>query len=116
MSQGPSQNLRKCLRKLELIVSVRDIKLRQKLLEDVSCNNAIFKAIKEILLNTVNSNVPLSKTQKNKLKKYEKIMRKLACCKYGNKGSKKKLVMQSGGFLPILIPSVIALLTGLLNK
>jgi hypothetical protein len=116
MTQGPSNNLKKCLKKLELIVSVRDIKLRQKLLKDVSCNNDIFKAIKEILLNTVNLNVPLSKNQKVKLKKYEKKMKKLACCKNVNKASKKNLIMQSGGFLPILIPSVVALLTGLLNK
>ncbi len=69
----------------------------------------------EIAVNTVKQKVNLSKVQKKALKKYKIDIEKLSCYTK-NSSKRKKLVGQSGGFLPILIPTVASILTTLLAK
>lgn len=107
-----SDNLKFCLKKLSLIADVKDDKLRKILLRDVSCNNDIFQAIREIAVNTVNKNVPLSDSEKKLLRKYKRVLQQLALPSKTRFTKKKqtKLVVQSGGFLSILLPIVAGII------
>jgi hypothetical protein len=78
-------------------------------------DDCLYKALNEIAVNTVNKKVPLSQKQKTSLKKYKIDIEKLSCYTK-NSAKRKKLVCQSGGFLPILIPTIASVLTTLLTK
>jgi len=75
-------------------------------------NNAddeLIKSICEIAFNTLNRNAPLSNTQFRKLSKHKHIVRRLS--KKGESIKKKKaIIKQKGGFLPLLITPLLALL------
>lgn len=110
-----SCNLKKCINKLLVISKVKNLSLRKKLLKDISCDEKVFAALQEIALNTVHSNVPLETPVKKKLRKYKKDILKLTK-KVKSKRKQKSLVVQSGGFLPFLIPAVLSVLTSVLSN
>lgn len=70
-------------------------------------NPELIKTICEICLNILNGNIKISKKCKDSLKKYKKNLRKLATSK-GNLASKKKIIIQKGGFLPIILGSLLS--------
>jgi hypothetical protein len=70
------------------------------------CDDDLLKAIIEIVLNVLKGNVDISSKIKLRLRKYKKSMRKLICPQLSLK-SKRKVLVQSGGFLSILLPTVI---------
>lgn len=72
------------------------------------------KAICECCLNVLKGNVPLSKHQKGGLRKHKGTLRKLADRK-PSLFTKKKLIVQKGGFLNILLPAALSALAGLMN-
>lgn len=79
-------------------------------------DSELIKTICEIALNTVNGNNPICNKTKKKLKRYKNDIRGLASSKRSEK-SKRKILMQKGGFLPILIGSVLSGIIGsLLEK
>ena len=78
------------------------------------CNRELIKTIEECVLNTLNGNIFFSKKDKNKLVKYKYSLRKLL--KEKSQKNKKKILIQQGGFLQILLPSAITLITELLNR
>lgn len=96
------------------------------LLQTLSCcskrvRNAIIKsankdeifAICECILNVMNGNIKLNEVDYNKLKTYKNTFKKLL-----NKSplsSKKKILVQKGGFLQILIPSIISGLASIIS-
>ena len=102
---------RQQLKQIELI-RVCPQKLRKNLLKKLP--NTAHKAISECALNVLKGNIPLSTHQKKCLKKHKTILRKI-----GDKKTtlfkKKKLIIQQGGFLNILIPAVAALLPSIIN-
>lgn len=108
-----SENLRKCFPKLETISVIKSTKMRNKVLQDI-CDDCMYKAFHEIAINLFNKNIKLSATQKKKLCKSKKLLLKLSK-KTSNKKERKKLVSQSGGFLPVLIPTLAAILTSLIK-
>lgn len=74
------------------------------------------KTLAEISLNTLNGNIGLDNKTKKKLRPYKRVIRKLACSKRCNK-SKRKLIIQKGGFLPMLIGTILSSVIGaLFNK
>src|SRR5882757_2590978 len=103
-----SNNIINCIEKLKFIASVKDEKLRKKLLVTLS-DNCLYNALNEIAINTVKGNVKLSKKETKKLKKFKFQIKKLSC-KTNDSRKKKKLIIQSGGFLPILIPAVASII------
>lgn len=109
-----SKNLQKCLSHLQVIAAIKDDKTRKKVLTDYSCNECIYKALREVAVNTVNKKLPLSKRDKNKLRYKDKIIRQLAK-KQKNKKRRQQLVVQSGGALPILIPIAATLIGELIS-
>ena len=95
---------------------LRDCKpqLRKALLK--SSSPEIIKTLCEIILNTLNGNNKISDQCKNKLGKYKRILRSLACPKL-KISSKRKILIQKGGFLPVLIGTVLSGLIGeIINK
>ena len=109
-----TNNLNNCIEKLLIISKIKDPNLRKKVLVEVS-DDCLYKALKEIAINTVGNKVPLTKVIKNQLKKYRKNIIDLSK-NTQNKIKRKKLVVQSGGFLPILIPAIASIITTLLAK
>ncbi len=70
-------------------------------------------AICESIYNILEGKVPLNLIQKQELKKYKAILRKLVQknkIKY-----KKKLLVQSGGFLPVILPAIFSLISNLFD-
>ena len=79
-------------------------KLRKILLTNASKEE--IKSILEIIINTLKQNVPVDGQCKTKLCKYKKILRMLSD-KKNSFDNKKKILIQKGGFLPMLMSSLI---------
>ena len=108
-----SSRLLSYIKYLEIISKIRNTRTRNAVLKDFAYNMQLFDALKEIAVNTINRNVPLTNAQKRKLRRHKKTI--IALSKpLKSKNKKKKLIEQSGGFLPILVPIVATLLGKLL--
>lgn len=86
-------------------------KLRKAIIKN--SDDALIKALSEISLNTLNGNLELTGGAKNKLKKYKRKLRCIACPKRKLK-SKRNILVQEGGFLPVLISSLLSSVIGAL--
>lgn len=90
-------------------------KTKQKSIFLRKCPNSIIKGVCECALNLLKGNIPISKRQKNKLIPHKRTLRRL-----GNKKlplfKKRRLLVQKGdGFLSVLIPAAISVLSSLIN-
>ena len=74
----------------------------------------LINCLDECVYNTLNGNVKLSPKNKIKLSRYKYSLRKLL--KKKSQKGKKKIIIQEGGFLRILLPSAIALISSLFNN
>lgn len=101
----------KQLRDLELIKTCPKA-LRKQLLKKLPTRSV--KAVCECSLNVLKGNIPLTCKQKKSLSKYKTTIRKIGS-KKGSLFQKKKLIIQNGGFLNILIPAALSVLTGLIH-
>lgn len=103
-----------CLPTIKKIAKCRSLKRRIELLNEA--RDCIFHAISEISLNVLNGNISLTPYRRNKLKNHKNKIRKIAL-KTTPLAEKKKLIIQSGGFLPsLLIPSITLLADIIANK
>lgn len=66
----------------------------------------IIRCICECALNVLHGNVPLKPDQRKKLRRHASVLRRLAARK-GCWKSKKRFVVQSGGFLPLLLAPIL---------
>jgi hypothetical protein len=107
-----SKNLQNCLKHFELISLIRNPRLRRGLLAELAINKCYYLALREMLNNSLKGNVKLNKRQKQKLNKYSSVISKINCKKKLCKKNRKQFMIQSGGFLPDLIPAVISTLIG----
>lgn len=64
-------------------------------------------AICECILNTINGNVELDPQTKIKITKHKKALRKLIDRRDSVKNKKKILLQKGGGFLPLLLPTIL---------
>lgn len=99
------------LKQLELL-DVCPEKLRKGILEKLP--NSGIKAICECSLNVLKGNVPLSERQKSCLSKHKNVLRRISNKKCPLH-TKRKLIVQNGGFLNVLIPAALTAITGLIN-
>jgi len=83
---------------------------RAKILEKATIGE--LKALCEILLNIYNLNLPITTRQQTKLQKYKKAILKILSRK-NSWDKKRQIFRQTGGFLPILAPTIISLLASL---
>lgn len=65
----------------------------------------LVNSICEMVFNLINGNLNINSSDFQKLKKYKTSLRKLV--KKSNLASKKKILVQNGGFLQFLIPAVV---------
>ena len=103
-----TQEQRKQLQLLEICPP----NLRKNLLKKIP--DSCIKAICECSLNTLKGNIPLTKHQKAKLRKHKTVLRELAK-KRKPLYQKRKLLIQKGGFLNLLIPAALSVITTLFN-
>lgn len=82
-----------------------DTKTRKYLLKRVNCE--VIKTIAEIAYNTLVGNNTLTAQTRNSLYRYKKELRALACLNR-KITSKRRIVIQKGGFLPILLGTVLS--------
>lgn len=89
-------------------------KLRNAIIRN--SDDDFIKTLSEISLNTLNGNSKICDKTKNMLRPYKRLMHKLICPKRSSK-SKRRLIIQKGGFLPMLIGSILSGVIGaLFNK
>lgn len=98
-------SVRKHLPLLEL-VQVAKPKLRKSII--LHCDLDLIKTIDECIFNTLHGNIPLADSEKEKLKKFKSILRKILSTK-GGLNKKRKVISQHGGsFLPPLLEPIVA--------
>ncbi len=107
-----SRNVQHCIDHLK-VLSKCNTKQRRGIIE--TANPVVFKAICECSLNVVKGNIPLTPTQKRQITPYKNILRSLAD---RNKSfqAKKRILIQKGGFLPILLRAIVPTIASLLLK
>jgi hypothetical protein len=71
----------------------------------------LIKAIVECAINTLNGNHKLTKDEKSKMSKYKNRLRALVNPKISFK-SKRKLLVQNGGFIVPLLTSIMSSVIG----
>lgn len=93
-----------CLPAITEIAKARTLKRRLFLLE--KAKDCVYYAISEVSLNILQGSVPVSTRRIKTLQKYKTTIRKIAS-KDLKLPTRKRLIIQSGGFLPsLLIPAV----------
>lgn len=80
-----------------------------------SSNNELIKCICEIVDNSLKGNLSLPPKKVSKLKRYKNLLRKITDKKLPLK-LKKSLLVQEGGFLPLLLGPALALVGGLAGR
>lgn len=100
-----SENLKACLPLLEAYPKLQPAKRKQLVTLFERC---IFKAVQEMAGNLMVGNVPMSDSDKKVLRRYKKPLTALSNKKLSHTRT-RRIINQSGrGFLPALIPLVIA--------
>jgi hypothetical protein len=77
-------------------------------------NHDLVLALCEIIANTLSGTVHLKPSEKTKLKRHTSALRKIVDNSVKVK-EKKQILVQKGGFLNILLPPALALLSSLLT-
>jgi uncharacterized protein YlxP (DUF503 family) len=95
---------------LTLLSKTKEKKRRNKLI-DVASNNEI-RAISECIMNIIQGNVPISKTQLQHLKQHKNVLRSISSKCHSMK-RKRTILKQKGGFLPAIIPVALKALSSL---
>ncbi len=70
-------------------------------------NKELVQTICEVCLNVLHGNIKVSKQNKKFLQKHKKTIRELASSKHSI-AKKRKTLIQKGGFLPVLLGSVLS--------
>jgi len=96
---------------LHFLHVLKDAKPQARRALIASASDELIKAIVECSINTLNGNHKLTKDEKSKLSKYKNRLRALVKPKISFK-SKRKLLVQKGGFMVPLITSILSSVIG----
>jgi hypothetical protein len=102
-------NVIQCLPDVSVIAKANGKNERLKLVN--KAKRCVINAISEIAHNCLKGNIPLTECKKKKLKRYQKTLRLLAKPKSITLTKKRELIGQRGGFLNLLLPSLVGLLS-----
>ena len=109
-----SDTLKECIPVLELFGKIKNKKLREQfLLDQFKRSDKIYKAIHEIAENLIHKNIPLEDHHKKKLKRHKRKI--IALVKDKAKTRRKSHLVQSGGYLHYIIPTVLSLISSFLK-
>ena len=104
-----SKHLHKRIRQLRYISEIRDPKLRRRVLSDLSDDEPLYKALAELASCCVHGRIHLTPAQKRRLRPHRRLLLGLAK-PTKVKAKRRRLVIQSGGLLPlVLLPLIGAL-------
>lgn len=98
---------------LELLKLISKTKNPKTLLK--KCSKQEIKTLCECVLNVITGNVPLTKTQKNRLAPHKNCLRKLSNKKTPLYKKKSLLIQKGEGFLSILLPAAISVISSLIH-
>lgn len=79
-----------------------------------SADKHLIKTICEGIYNLLRGNISISDSDKEKLKKYKNTLRKLV--EKSSINTKKKILIQKGGFLQFLLPAVITGISSIISS
>lgn len=96
-----------------VLISKCQKKLRTSAINN--CNKEHIYSIIECVLNVLNGNVNIDSETYNKLKPFNKVFTKLVDRKTNLK-TKRKLIIQKGGFLQFLIPAIVSGLATIISS
>lgn len=80
-----------------------------------SCPNSLIKSVCECVLNLLKGNLPISKQVKTRLTPYKRTLRKLAQKKVPLFKKRRLLIQKGEGFLSLLIPAAVSVLSTLIH-
>jgi hypothetical protein len=95
-----------------MLSKANGIEERNRLIKQAK--DCVINAISEIAHNLLQGNLPLTESQFAELKKYHNILLRLR--KRTKVKTRKSLLIQSGGFLGLLIPPALSLISSLLGS
>jgi hypothetical protein len=107
-----SLNLQNCVKELQLIGKLKNLKTRKQVLNQLSKKACIYQALKEISQNIINKNIKLTASRRKVLLRHSKIIKALSRDRHG-KAYKQRLVRQSGGFIPAILPALLPILASI---
>lgn len=90
-------------------------KTKQKAAFLKKCPNSIIKGVCECVFNLLKGNIPVTARQKNRLTLYKKTLRRLGDKKVPLFKKRRLLVQKGEGFLSVLIPAAVSVLSTLIN-
>ena len=97
-----------CLSTLKKLGSAKTTKERKAIL--CKCDKKVFYSICEICKNVLEKNIPITERRVKNLSRYKKYIRLLARKSAVPLKTKRKIILQKGGFLPnLLIPTTTIL-------
>lgn len=92
---------------LPALALVKDAKPKLRKTIILNCDLDLIKTINECVYNTLAGNIPLTDKEKEKLKKFKTILRKILNTK-GGLNKKRKVISQNGGsFLSTLLTPIV---------
>ena len=110
-----SKNLKDFMVLFEFISTIKEVKLRTKLLKQLNSNDKFNRAVREVAFNIVERNIPLSSKDKALLRPFGPAILKLA--RASNPSKRSQVVQKGKGVVLTSVLSALAfkILNGLLN-
>jgi len=105
--------LKNAYNKLNFIAKIKNPQLRSRLLLTVA-DDQLYNALHEIAVNYNRGNIKLKSNQKRQISKFKNLLKRLAT-KPKSKAIKRKLIKQSGGFLPFILPLIANLIPSVID-
>jgi hypothetical protein len=109
-----SDNLKKCLNELKLAMQYKHKPTRNAILKFLSNKKCIYNALREISMNILNKQIKLKNHHIRKLNPHVKTIKALGKG-VKHRRTQQKLVLQSGGFLPWLLPLVASAIPAVID-
>ena len=106
-----TSRLKKHFHVLKVLQKARP-KKRKEILE--SANKDLVYCLCECIVNVLNGNVPTTAAQKQKIRRHGNTLKEIKH-KQTSLKQKKKLFIQRGGFLPMLLAPIIGIVGGLIG-
>lgn len=98
---------------LELLKVIGKSKNPKQIIKKAS--NRVIKALCECILNVIRGNVPITRTQREKLSSHKSCLRKLSDKKVPLYKKRRILVQKGDGFLSLLLPTAVSVISSLIH-
>src|SRR5437868_13481386 len=116
-SKPVSKQVRKALPLLKFLANVPDNRIRTYNLKLLDGDPTVFDAMREISGNYLKGRIKLNSSQSKRLARKKDVLKKFHCSKVRRDCKlRNKVLVQSGGILPLLIPAAATVISTLLSK